>query len=73
MLNILSEGTDVAEIKQFFSITSNSLPKIGLNVNQNSLKPNWNITIKEGNNINVDIKISETKPLCILQLLKSID
>jgi hypothetical protein len=37
---MLSEGTDVAEIKQFFSITSNSLPKIGLNVNQNSLKSN---------------------------------
>ncbi len=73
MLNMLSEGTDVAEIKQFFSITSNSLPKIGLNVNQNSLKSNWKITIKEGNNINVDIKISETKPLCILQLLKSTD
>ena len=70
---MLSEGTDVAEIKQFFSITSNSLPKIGLNVNPNSLKSNWNITIKDENYINADIKISETEPLCILQLLKSKD
>jgi hypothetical protein len=40
ILKMLSDGTDVAEIKQYLSIISYNLPIIASNVNQKSFKSN---------------------------------